>query len=86
MLCIFCRGTGVEGICHADINCLAFGYIFVILMDGFGQFRSWNGASAGGGSLKWVGRLPETRCPDLTFRGFPHFHKANFGTFCFVWA
>jgi hypothetical protein len=46
-LCVVCCGTRVEGSWHEDINCLAFGCIFVILMDGFKQFRAWCGASVG---------------------------------------
>jgi len=85
-LCIFCRGTQVEGSWHEDINSLSFGCVFIILMDGFKQFRTWYGASVGerqsGVGWTHVGnRLPRL----VTFRVFPQFHKTNFGTFCFVW-
>jgi len=46
-LCIFCRGTQVEGSWREDVNCLALGCIFVKLMDDFKQFRTCYGHSVG---------------------------------------
>ena len=63
-VCIFCRGTGVEGSWHEDTNCLAFGCIFVILMASSSSVIG-TVPQSGSGSQEWVGRQPETGSLDL---------------------
>ena len=61
-------------------------WVHICHTDGFKQFRDWYGASVGE-RQSGVGWTPAgNRLPRLvTFGGFPHFHKANSGTFVWVW-
>ena len=44
---------------------MSFGCVFVNLIDGFKQSVPGTVPLTGSGTLKWVGRLPETGCPHL---------------------